>query len=171
MIQIFIPPLPDVFGNYALGEFHEVVAPDPISWLPATTGWSWLAAIALLFLVRWLVRLGKIWRANRYRREAMQRLQQLCNTQPNDQFLQALNKLLKLTAMAAFSRQQVAQLSGMPWAEFLNAQCAQAPFSAEQRQWLAQGPYSTATPDAQTRNLLSQSAMQWITSHSSQHDD
>ena len=26
------PPLPDIFGNYALGEFVEVVAPNAISW-------------------------------------------------------------------------------------------------------------------------------------------
>ena len=40
------PPLPDTFGNYALGDFFEVVSPAAISWLPQTAGWAWLGLTA-----------------------------------------------------------------------------------------------------------------------------
>ena len=33
------PPLPEAFGNYALGDFVEVISPASISWLPQTPGW------------------------------------------------------------------------------------------------------------------------------------
>ena len=32
------PPLPDIFGNYILGDFVEVVSPENVSWLPQTVG-------------------------------------------------------------------------------------------------------------------------------------
>ena len=43
------PPLPEAFGNYALGEFVEVVSPADISWLPQTAGWTWVGIALLLF--------------------------------------------------------------------------------------------------------------------------
>ena len=35
-IAVSAPPLPETFGNYALGDFAEVVSPAAISWLPQT---------------------------------------------------------------------------------------------------------------------------------------
>ncbi len=47
------PPLPDIFGNYVLGDFVEVVSPENISWLPQTAGWVWLGAFLLAVLLRY----------------------------------------------------------------------------------------------------------------------
>ena len=62
------PPLPEAFGNYALGDFAEVVSPAAVSWLPQTVAWRWLAAALAVYLLyrgwRWL----RHWHRNRYRR-------------------------------------------------------------------------------------------------------
>ena len=67
------PPLPDAFGNYALGDFVEVVSPAAISWLPQTAGWAWLGLAALALALykgwRWL----QHWHRNRYRRSFFHR--------------------------------------------------------------------------------------------------
>lgn len=166
-----IPSLPDVFGNYALGEFSEVVVPPAVSWLPRTAGWAWLAALCLLLIARWAIRCGKKWLSNRYRREARQRLAQMRTTYSGDDFLYELNRLLKLTAMAAFPREQVAQLSGKSWTTFLNTQCPDAPFTPQLNEWLANGPYSQTVPDADTCAALSTAALQWINLHRRPHND
>ena len=69
------PPLPEVFGNYALGDFVEVVSPAGVSWWPQTVGWLWLGAGLLAYLGLRLWRFLRHWYRNRYRREAIARLQ------------------------------------------------------------------------------------------------
>ena len=117
------PPLPEVFGNYALDNFVEVIAPDNISWLPQTAGWRWLAAALLLLALRYAWRTGRHWYRNRYRREAIKRLQEVSRSYNSPEFLTDLNKVLKITALVAYSREQVARLSGEHWVKFLNRQC------------------------------------------------
>ena len=74
------PPLPDAFGNYALGEFVEVVPPPDISWWPQTTGWWWLGAVLAGFALHRGWKLLRHWYRNRYRREAAGRLQRLAGS-------------------------------------------------------------------------------------------
>ena len=69
------PPLPETFGNYALGDFVEVTSPASISWLPQTPGWLLVAAVIAWYVGRWAWRrLAQLYR-NRYRKEALARLQ------------------------------------------------------------------------------------------------
>ena len=106
------PPLPELFGNYALRDFFEVISPDSISWLPQTVGWRWLAAGLLLLAVRYSWRTLRHWYRNRYRREAIKRLQEVSKNYGSPEFLTDLNRVLKITALVAYSREQVARLSG-----------------------------------------------------------
>jgi hypothetical protein len=159
------PPLPDVFGNYALGEFVEVVSPGDISWLPQTTGWLWLGAALLAVLVHYGWKRLRRWYHNRYRREAAARLKQLAQAGPQDSWLTELNKLMKLTALAGFSREQVARLSGQEWIDFLNRQCASPTFSPDQGRLLAHGVYEhTAVADS-TRQALFGACLNWVQQH------
>lgn len=159
------PPLPDIFGNYALGDFVEVVSPESISWLPQTAGWAWLGAFLLAVLLRYGWQRLRHWHRNRYRREATVRLQQLAQDSTQEAWLIELNKLLKLTALAAFSREQVARLSGQEWVEFLNRHCASTPFSPDHCNLLARGVYeSTAVADA-TRQALFAACLNWVQHH------
>lgn len=170
MILAALPSLPDAFGNYSLGDFAHIVAPASISWWPSTVGWALLALLAVVLLVWALWQRAKRWHASRYRREAQNRLKQLRSCDAPEDFLQELNKLLKLTAMAGYSREQVAPLSGQPWVEFLNATCSEPPFSAEHFHWLSHGPYTAEPLNPDERAGLCSAANAWIEKHQGQRN-
>lgn len=159
------PPLPHPFGNYALGDFVEVIPPADISWLPQTAGWAWLGAALLLVALRLTWQWLRRWYRNRYRREAIARLRQLARSHGDDGWLPELNKLLKLTAMAAFSRESVARLSGDEWVEFLDRQCPAPVFSPQQRSLLATGTYRNAALADEARRELVAACLAWIRQH------
>jgi hypothetical protein len=159
------PPLPDVFGNYALGEFAEVVSPADISWLPQTAGWAWLGVLLLVFALHRCWRWFKRWHRNRYRREATTRLEDLSPETLGGQFVAEVNKLLKLAAMAAYSRENVASLYGDQWAGFLNRQCESAPFSSQQTKILATGAYKPLTLDKASAIALLEASVAWVREH------
>lgn len=159
------PPLPDVFGNYALGDFVEVVSPADISWLPQTAAWGWLGAILLAYGLYRAGRVLRRWYRNRYRREAATRLQQLAESCNPEALVGEVNRLLKLTALVAFSRQQVARLSGEDWVSFLNRQCPGQPFSPEQAGLLALGTYRAQALDAPGRQQLIAASLRWVREH------
>ena len=110
------------------------------------------------------------WHRNRYRQEAAVRLQQLAATGDQSVLVAELNRLLKLTALAAFSREQVASLSGEEWASFLNRQCATPPFSGEQSQLLAVGAYRAGTVAAKTEQPLIAACLTWVREHKNMYD-
>lgn len=161
------PALPDIFGNYTLGDFVEVVSPESIPWWPQTVGWAWLGAALLLWASyrawKWL----QHWYRNRYRGEAIAQLKIIPAT---DNTVVEINRLLKLTALAAYSREQVAGLSGERWASFLNIQCPEPVFDPAQQELLALAAY-TGTPvaEADGRALL-QASLAWVQQHKNPYD-
>ncbi|MGB1141792.1 MAG: DUF4381 domain-containing protein [Halioglobus sp.] len=158
------PPLPDIFGNYTLGDFVEVVSPEGVSWLPQTAGWYWLGAALLVLLARYGWRRIRRWHRNRYRREAIKRLDSVAHDSADD-LPARLNTLLKLAAMAGFGRDTVASLTGDAWVAFLNAQCDPSPFDAQLAPYLVEGPYrATAVTDADRTRLIAASAS-WLAEH------
>ena len=159
------PPLPDIFGNYILQDFVEVIAPTAISRLPQTSGWLILVLVLIVFLLRYCARRVRLWYSNRYRREAEKRLQELEQAAVQSTLLSELNRLLKLTAMAAFSREQVARLSGDEWVDFLNSCCPTAPFPDELRQLLVTGAYRGLQPQDDTRQQLFKACNNWVCEH------
>lgn len=165
------PPLPDAFGNYALGDFVEVVSPQAINWLPQTTGWWWLGAVLALLLLRSLWQRLRVWYHNRYRREAQRRLQQLSPDATGPDLALKVNKLLKLTAMAAYSRERVASLSGQEWVDFLQQQTAAPVFSEQQCGTLAAGMYRAQPLDNANGQNLIKASLEWVRDHREvQHD-
>lgn len=164
------PPLPEVFGNYALVDFVEVVSPAGVSWWPQTAGWIWLGAGLLIYLGIRLWRFLRHWYRNRYRREAIARLQALPTTAAPANLVSEINRLLKLAALAAFPREQVARLSGNDWVQFLNGQCPAATLSPQQCQLLAEGPYTGAELEpADARQLLT-ACVDWLRNHENPAD-
>ena len=163
------PPLPEVFGNYALGEFTEVVAPGAISWLPQTQGWFWVGLALGLYAARqgWL-RLRE-WHRNRYRREALARLTEL-QSGADAGLPTHINHLLKRTALAAWPRRQVARLSGREWVAFLNSACDPQPFGGELGQLLADGPYGVVSAEDDAADRLVQACARWISDHRGPRD-
>lgn len=156
------PPLPEAFGNYALGDFVEVTSPASISWLPQTPGWLLVAAVIAWYVGRWAWRRLAQWYRNRYRREALARLQTISSSAS---CLNELSTLLKITAVAAYDRPETAQLNGPPWPEFLNRKCASEPFDEELSALLAEGIYRQVSLSDNQRDRLLEAARVWITGH------
>jgi hypothetical protein len=108
----------------SLANLHDIVVPPPVSWWPLAWGWYLLGALLLAALAWGLVRWRR-WRlANRYRDLALAELDDLSDAigDPASRTgaLAALPMLLKRVALAAWPREQVAQLSGAAWWRFLD---------------------------------------------------
>jgi hypothetical protein len=164
------PPLPDAFGNYALGDFAEVVLPAAINWWPQTAGWWWLGAALAAFAAHRSWQALRRWYRNRYRREAAARLLQLAGAGGDSIPVADINRLLKLTALVAYSREQVARLSGEEWVNFLNGHCAARPFTGEQGALLALGSYTGEALDRGTGEQLLASSLVWVREHENPRD-
>lgn len=162
-----LPPLPDLFGNPLLrGELTEVVAPGAIDWLPQTLGWKITGALLALWLLRRLWQRGRAWLRNRYRREALHRLAALGTSVD----VIAINEILKLAAMTASSRRQVAALSGEAWCRWLQTRTDKRIFSDGSLAALGQSlydPETTVTPD-QIERLINE-ARHWLQQHRDDH--
>ncbi len=132
-------------------------APEPVSMLPQTSGWLWLA-IALLVLsgvMAWLWL--RWWRSTAYRRAALAALR-AAGDDPA-----AIADVLKRAALAGFPREEVASLHGNNWLAFLDRTGGRSPvFSgSEAGLVLASAPYRPQPPNAE----LARTAATWIRRH------
>lgn len=100
-----------------LARLHDIVEPEPVSWLPATSGWWVLAAWAVAVLILCGLALRRRFERNRYRRIALARVDEILadSAEPAAE----LAVLLKQTALAAYPRRRVAGLHGTAWRNFL----------------------------------------------------
>ena len=162
-----LPPLPDLFGNPLLrGELAEIVAPGTIDWLPQTLGWKVTGALLALWLLRRLWQRGRAWLRNRYRREALHRLASLGTSAD----VMAINEILKLAAMTATSRRQVAALNGDAWCHWLQTRTDDSIFSDGSLAALGQSLYDpdTTVPPEQVNRLINE-AKHWLQQHRDDH--
>ncbi|MQY49020.1 DUF4381 family protein [Rhizobiales bacterium RZME27] len=117
-------PKLDPMIEMALRSLHDIVMPQPVSWMPQTWGWWGLAAMVVLLLLFLSIRAINRYRANAYRRDALQRLTELEDGMAvavsRGDVLRELAALLKRTALVAWPRAQVAGITGSEWAQFLN---------------------------------------------------
>ncbi|MFK8048509.1 MAG: DUF4381 domain-containing protein [Halioglobus sp.] len=164
------PPVPEVFGNYALKEFSEIVYPPDISWMPQTLGWKILAFGLSIFLSYYLSQKLRRYYHNRYRREGIARLKNANLGGNSEDLVGQLNHLLKLVAMTAYPRAEVASLSGQSWSAFLNKQCAEPVFTRQQEEILGTGSYRQTVLDEQSAQDLVHASLTWITSHRDSQD-
>ncbi len=122
------PPAPilDPMAETALRSIKDIVEPSPISWMPQTWGWALLGLILLAALLIVLLKWMQRYRANAYRREALSMLAEidhrLRDRRTGPQAIADLTSLLKRTALSAWPRKDVADLSGAKWAAFLAIQ-------------------------------------------------
>ncbi|QFU74274.1 DUF4381 domain-containing protein [Halioglobus maricola] len=164
-----LPPLPDIFGNYVLGDdFHEVVSPEAVNWWPQTPGWYAVGAVILVLLGRYSWRRIRYWYRNRYRKEARLQLQSLPQA---GNHAREINQILKRAALAAYSRTDVASLSGQEWINFLNSRCSEPAFDATQCQCLAEGIYAEDALDKNDRSALIEASVRWLSAHRNRFGD
>ena len=156
----------------SLDRLHDIVAPPPAPWWPPAAAWYWvlgflLGAVLVLLLLA-LVR----WQHNRYRREALAELarQEPALREPATRaaVLGALAELLKRAALTAFPREQVANLTGPAWFEFLDRTGRTTGFSEGSGAILERAAYDPRTAAALdepgTRELVSL-ARHWLAHH------
>ncbi len=167
-----LPEFPEVFGNYTLQGFQEILAPGPINWWPQTIGWQIVGVLLLLLTLRWCWRGARAWWRDRYRREAARTLSRILETpaQPQNQ-LAAIAELLKATALFGRSRDTVAGLSGQQWLDWLDRQTEAHLFQGRSRELLTVQLYQ-ANPavSAEDVRALAQASAAWIHQHRSPHD-
>ncbi len=110
--------------NSGLEKLHEIVLPEPVSWTPQTMGWYAVFGLALLAASWWLWGRVRRYRGNRYRRLALAEMeviqQELQQPQKRPKALAKIPLVLKWTALSAFPRSEVAELSGENWLGFLD---------------------------------------------------
>jgi len=175
-----LPELPERFGNPLLrGSLVEIEALGAVDWIPQAPGWY---ALALLFAGWWGWRLWhglRHWLRNRYRREALKRLRAL-QASPS---LEGLNSLLKITAIVASSRKEVAPLTGEAWCQWLQGRTPEPIFSDSSTHLLGEAVYHAAakdithstqrrsneSPDQRALSTLLNEIEHWIHSHRDDH--
>lgn len=152
----------------ALRDIHQ---PGLIETWPPAPGWWLLALLALLALIAGCVSLARRWRANRYRREARAELEQLLldwqQHQDDQAYVDALQHLLKRTALTRFPREAVAGLTGEAWVQFLDRSTGSHDFSLGAPEALIDGHYRPGL-DIDVP-ALSSAALQWINRHDPKH--
>ncbi|MGL1957177.1 MAG: DUF4381 domain-containing protein [Colwellia sp.] len=161
------------WGNYILKDIVETSAPAPISWWPQTIAWQVLliALLCALFLKGY--RHYKKYLANAYRRDALVWLNELPIYQANEPapIFRQLPALLKKTAITAFDRTQVSQLSDQRWELWLDAQCQDSQFSKRCSSLLHKLSYQRDHQiSAQQMQVLQKTILHWIKFHRGQHD-
>ncbi len=138
---------------------HPVVYPETVSWLPQTTGWTVLGIWLLLSLLLIGIETLRRYRANAYRREALAILTAIDPFTPDAR--QQLSSLVKQTALAIYSRDTVASLSGDEWQNFLLQSVAPGRLSRSEAQTLSRAAYD---PEIDSTSLKS-AARKWIACH------
>lgn len=162
-----LPPLPELFGNPMVRGFTEIGPAATVDWTPQTPGWFVLGAVLLIAGARWLWRHYRHWLRNRYRREARQRLDALGKASPSPT---AINEVLKLTAMTASSREEVAALTGDAWSAWLLSRVSDGRLDSSAFQPLGNALYNPDDALAnQERVRLIEAASIWVEQHRDDH--
>ncbi len=142
----------------------------PFSYLPQTWAWLVLALLATAAVMLWGALRWRRWQRQRYRREALERLDQLASAQGDRRLaaLRELPELLKRVALSMPDAPPVANLAGAQWQVFLEQRAGQplpAGF-AETLRMLAYAPDACLrTLDAQQVSALFSTSRDWIEGH------
>jgi len=131
----------------SLQNLNDIVVPGAVPWWPPAPGWYVLAAALAVFLFLLLFRWWQGRRRNRYRRQALLELAAIRQSSSVDA-LRNLPALVKRAALAAWTREQVAALSGEAWHRFLDESAGTDRFRAGAGATLDRLAYGTARADA-----------------------
>ncbi len=161
------PPTNNLSANDPLAQLRDIHLPPPIEWWPPAPGW-WLLAGTLLLMISVGI---YVWRRRhkqrRYRRLALQAAKtNYAQWQQHGDalaYVQALNQLLKQTALQAFPAHQVAALNGDAWLSFLDSHLPAPQFNQTTTRALAnvyQAQIESVEPES-----LQRAAEYWLRRH------
>ena len=153
-----------VVTNQDLGPILE---PAPVKFSFDTPGWYVIGVLILLTCGYLTLRLIKRYRQNTYRREALKELNQINPSNSNDQLdlhLSELLVILKMVALKAYGRKNVATLYGKSWLLFLESKAKNTPFSNYEA--IISGTiYKNERPDIKQLTELKNLSKKWIQTH------
>ena len=113
---------------------ESLITPEKVAAWPPAPAFFVLTGFLLLALLLFLLSRIRNGRKNRYRLLAMDQLHEIelrAGKQAGTGDMQALNRLLKETALTVYPREQVASLYGKEWMEFLDSHCSRTRFSED----------------------------------------
>ena len=165
------PSTPTTSGS-PLDQLADIQLPDPVSLWPLAPGWYMLLGLVLLLA---LAAYGyyRRQRSRRYRRAALAELQLAYSAYQHSHntpaYLQAVNQILRRTALSAGAPTAALSLGGADWLHWLDQGAAQLPgrFSDHQ-DLLVHGPYKPASasgPASEYLPQVQQLAQAWIRQH------
>ncbi len=144
----------------------------PISYIPQTWGWLVVLLAVLSSLAVWILWCLRRWYRQRYRREALARLERLTQAldEPRTRLaaLREVPRLLKRVALSTPTGEAATCLRGAAWQDYLQHRCpiALPTDFARSLAMLAYAPDSRiqALADSEVRKLL-HACRKWIETH------
>lgn len=116
-----------------LEQLKDIHLPETSQSFEMAIGWWGLVILALLLLIYFIFN----WQKKRQRLALLNpiknEINQLKNTQPDSHAVAKLSALMKRVCLLYFPKRQVASLTGVEWADFLNAQSQQIIFDNEHK--------------------------------------
>lgn len=97
-------------------QLHDIVLPGSVSYVPQTTAWFVVGGMLVVAMTAWLLGWLRRRRRNRYRRLALEALDDILRRQAYGE----IPSLVKRTALCVRPRAEVASLTGEAWLEFLD---------------------------------------------------
>lgn len=138
-----------------LSKLHDIILPEEVSWWPLAPGWIVLLAIGIITISYYSYRALKKWRSNAYRRDAI--LQLAAADTPTQ-----IAEVLRRTALAIAPREEIAELRGKAWTDWLFEYSKSEP-SESVRESLTRSIYDPSTPS--DLPALRDFAHSWISQH------
>lgn len=139
-----------------LNNLRDIVVPEEIIWWPPGPAWYVVIAIIFILLFYYIIVGLKNWRSNAYRRDALKQLAQADSAT-------GIAEILRRTALAFTAREEIADLSGDRWVEWLVIHHSQPP-SDGVRNLLSGGLYK-ANDSLALIDEFQRYAKEWITHH------
>lgn len=141
-----------------LGPLQE---PQAVEFTFSTVGWPILAGVILILIVVIAILQIRIYRHDKYRRQALEEWQKVV---ANEHQLSHCMVLVKRTAIHAFGRDEVGKLAGQEWLQFLDSNAKNVAFQSIHDEVEAL-IYKDAQPEAGMREAILKNTKNWITTH------
>lgn len=150
--------------NIDLGPLYE---PAPVGFHFETIGWPILFSILGILIIIILLKVGLNYYKNAYRRQAIQLINTIENRFQSEQEAAYVNDMmvvLKQVSLTTYTRNEVAELAGTAWLEFLESKAKGASFLKYDKV-LNQALYQDKIEQPEEVKQLFASSKKWINHH------
>jgi hypothetical protein len=155
----------ELFGSNRMWGLKELALPEPVSWWPQTVGWYVLSVMFLCLLAWFGWRRLQSYKRNFYRREGMTKLDSFAS---NPAAIVDLPLLLRLSALHAAPRVDVAGLRGSDWIAWLNESTGRKLFEENDARLLDELVFASPdkhSMDSKLTEHLVEASKIWMRSH------